>query len=201
MVDRTCGSVLNVWKTVDRFSATGFTALIHGKYAHEETRATASRTTQYEDGRYLVVRDRDEASVVCDYIRQGGNRDAFIARFAAACSPGFDPDLHLQRVGLANQTTMLSTESLEIQDMFRRALIHRYGETDLEGRFRAFDTICSATQDRQDSVHALIAERPDPMIVIGGDNRSHTKHLAALAGRRFSPHHTPEPPSIPSSRA
>src|SRR2546428_8197888 len=95
LVDTTCGSVLNVWKNVDRFSSTGFTALIHGKYAHEETRATASRTSQYGDGRYLVVRDRQEARGVCDYIRGGGDRAVFLRRFAAACSPGLVPDAHL----------------------------------------------------------------------------------------------------------
>jgi len=189
LVDTTCGSVLNVWKNVDRFSSTGFTALIHGKYAHEETRATASRTSQYRDGRYLVVRDRQEAQVVCDYIRTGGDRAAFLRRFAAACSQGFDPEEHLGRIGLANQTTMLSSESLEIQDMIRRALVDRHGEADLAERFRAFDTICSATQDRQDSVLDLISVKPDLMIVIGGYNSSNTSHLAELAARSVPAYH------------
>ncbi len=189
LVDTTCGSVLNVWKNVDRFSATGFTALIHGKYAHEETRATASRTTQYPGGRHLVVRDRAEAALVCDYIRGGGDRSSFLARFSAACSPGFDPDVHLGRIGLANQTTMLSSESLEIQGMIRAALEDRYGGGEIPERFRAFDTICSATQDRQDSVLALIAENPDLMVVIGGYNSSNTTHLAALASRTVPTYH------------
>jgi 4-hydroxy-3-methylbut-2-enyl diphosphate reductase len=189
LVDTTCGSVLNVWKNVDRFSATGFTALIHGKYAHEETRATASRTTQYPGGRHLVVLDRLEAALVCDYIRDGGDRTAFLARFAAACSPGFDPDEHLARIGLANQTTMLSSESLEIQEMIRAALEERYGKSEVSDRFRAFDTICSATQDRQDSVLALIAEKPDLMVVIGGYNSSNTTHLAALAAKSVPTYH------------
>ena len=189
LVDTTCGSVLNVWKNVDRFSATGFTALIHGKYAHEETRATASRTTQYPGGRYLVVRDRAEAALVCDYIRRGGDRGAILARFASACSPGFDPDLHLGRIGLANQTTMLSSESLEIQGMIRGAIAGRYGEDQLPERFRAFDTICSATQDRQDSVLALLVEKPDLLVVIGGYNSSNTNHLAALASKSVPTYH------------
>src|SRR2546428_4078066 len=189
LVDTTCGSVLNVWKNVDRFSATGFTALIHGKYAHEETRATASRTTQYPGGRHLVVRDRAEAALVCDYIRNGGDRSAFLARFSAACSPGFDPDLHLGRIGLANQTTMLSSESLEIQGMIRGALADRYGEDEIPERFRAFDTICSATQDRQDSVLALIVEKPDLLVVIGGCQHKDTDHLAALASRSVPTYH------------
>jgi 4-hydroxy-3-methylbut-2-en-1-yl diphosphate reductase len=189
LVDTTCGSVLNVWKNVDRFSATGFTALIHGKFAHEETRATASRTTQYPGGRYLVIRDRSEATLVCDFIRNGGDRAAFLARFSAACSPGFDPEADLARIGLANQTTMLSSESLEIQEMIRVALEDRHGPEEIPFRFRAFDTICSATQDRQDSVLELIGQKPDLMVVIGGYNSSNTNHLAALASRSVPTYH------------
>jgi 4-hydroxy-3-methylbut-2-enyl diphosphate reductase len=199
LVDTTCGSVLNVWKNVDRFSATGFTALIHGKYAHEETRATASRTSQYPGGRYLVVRDRAEAHDVCEYIRRGGDRAAFLRKFAAACSSDFDPDAHLGRIGLANQTTMLSSESLEIQAMIRAALADRYGAPAIDERFRAFDTICSATQDRQDSVRELIDLKPDLMVVIGGYNSSNTTHLAALASRHVPTFHIEEAACIESA--
>jgi 4-hydroxy-3-methylbut-2-enyl diphosphate reductase len=201
LVDTTCGSVLNVWKNVDRFSAAGFTALIHGKYAHEETRATASRTTQYPGGRYLVVRSREEASIVCDYIRHGGDAVAFASRFSEACSPGFDPDLDLGHIGLANQTTMLSSESLEIQEMIRKALVERYGAADLESRFRAFDTICSATQDRQDAVLDLIASRPDLMVVIGGYNSSNTTNLAAIASKSVPTYHIEDASCIDSAGA
>ena len=199
LVDTTCGSVLNVWKNVDRFSATGFTAIIHGKYAHEETRATASRTSQYPGGRYLVVRDRAEAQCVCDYIRHGGDRAAFLRKFASACSSDFDPDVHLGRIGLANQTTMLSSESLEIQDMIRAALSDRHGTAAIDERFRAFDTICSATQDRQDSVRELIDRKPDLMVVIGGYNSSNTTHLAALASRHVPTFHIEEAACIESA--
>src|SRR3989441_3534873 len=201
LVDTTCGSVLNVWKNVDRFSSPGFTALSQGKYPHEETRATASRPSQYRDGRYLVVRDRQETQVVCDYIRIGGDRAAFLGRFAAACSPGFDPEAHLGHIGLANQTTMLSSESLEIQEMIRRALADRYGEAALAVRFRAFDTICSATQDRQDSVLDLIRAKPDLMVVIGGYNSSNTSHLAALAARSVPAYHIEDAACILASDA
>jgi 4-hydroxy-3-methylbut-2-en-1-yl diphosphate reductase len=189
LVDTTCGSVLNVWKNVDRFSASGFTAIIHGKYAHEETRATASRTTRHPGGRYLVVRNLEEAEIVCAYIRRGGDRAAFLARFAPACSEGFDPDRDLERVGLANQTTMLSSESLRIQEMIRAAIAGRHGEPALADRFRAFDTICSATQDRQDAVQELLTAGPHLMIVIGGYNSSNTTHLAAMAARRLPTFH------------
>jgi 4-hydroxy-3-methylbut-2-enyl diphosphate reductase len=201
LVDTTCGSVLNVWKNVDRFSAMGFTAIIHGKYAHEETRATASRTTQFPGGRYLVVRDREEASLVCDYIRSGGDPQRFRARFAAACSEGFDPDLDLGNIGLANQTTMLSSESLAIQEMIRQALVERFGQEELASRFQAFDTICSATQDRQDAIIDLIAMQPDLMVVIGGYNSSNTTHLAALASRSLPTYHIEDASCIDASGA
>jgi 4-hydroxy-3-methylbut-2-enyl diphosphate reductase len=190
MVDTTCGSVLNVWKNVKRYAQDGFTAVIHGKYWHEETQATASQALQYPEGRYLVVYDKDEAAAVCEYIRHGGGRDAFMERFREAASNGFDPDQHLDRVGLANQTTMLSSESLEIGEMFRSAMIDRYGEAAAAERYRAFDTICSATQDRQDAVIQLLdTERIDLMLVIGGYNSSNTCNLARICDARLPTYH------------
>src|SRR5204863_1110807 len=119
LVDTTCGSVLNVWKNVKRYATDGFTSVIHGKHWHEETRATASQAVAINGGHYLVVFDREEAAFACGYITGATTRDAFMTRFKDAVSEGFDPDLHLQRVGCANQTTMLSTESLEVGAMFR----------------------------------------------------------------------------------
>jgi 4-hydroxy-3-methylbut-2-enyl diphosphate reductase len=181
LVDTTCGSVLNVWKNVKRYAEDSFTSVIHGKYWHEETRATASQTLHAGGGAFLVVLDRAEASIACDYIRRGGDREAFLGTFTHAVSPGFDPDVHLERIGCANQTTMLSSESMEIGEMFRDAIRDRYGDAGLATRFRAFDTICSATQDRQDAVIALLAAEPiDVMIVIGGYNSSNTCNLARI---------------------
>ena len=190
LVDTTCGSVLNVWKNVLQYARDGFTAIIHGKVRHEETQATASQVFQYQGGRSLVVLDRDEADIVCDFIRHGGDPRAFMARFADAVSPDFDPEQDLQRVGLANQTTMLMSESLAIGEMIRQAMLDRYGAADLDAHYRAFDTICSATQDRQDAVAALLERQDlDLMIVIGGYNSSNTKNLARLAGRRLDTYH------------
>jgi 4-hydroxy-3-methylbut-2-enyl diphosphate reductase len=198
LVDTTCGSVLNVWKNVRRYADDGFTSVIHGKYWHEETQATASQA----HGRYLVVLDHAEAEIACDYIRNGGDRDAFLARFAPAVSVGFDPDRDLQHVGCANQTTMLSSESLEIGERFRAAIAARYGEAELATRFRAFDTICSATQDRQDAVIALLAEQTlDLMIVIGGYNSSNTCNLARICAEKLPTFHIAEPGGIVSSEA
>ena len=194
LVDTTCGSVLNVWKNVVRYAQDGYTAIIHGKVKHEETRATASQALKYPHGRYLVVLNRHEAAAVCDYIRRGGSRDEFLTRFGAAASPGFDPDQHLERVGCANQTTMLMSESLEIGEMFRQVMLERYGSEALSHHFRAFDTICSATQERQDAVIALLAAQPlDLMIVIGGYNSSNTCNLARICAERVRTVHIADP--------
>src|SRR6202158_5413873 len=159
LIDTTCGSVLNVWKNVRRYAEGGYTSIIHGKVWHEETQATASQTAEY-GGKYLVVFDRLETDAVCEYIRHGGDREVFMRRFSKAASAGFDPDLDLQHIGLANQTTMLMTESLEIGEMIRQAMSDRYGEAELHLHYQAFDTICSATQDRQDAVVALLRDHP-----------------------------------------
>jgi 4-hydroxy-3-methylbut-2-enyl diphosphate reductase len=194
LVDTTCGSVLNVWKNVTRYAQDGFTAIIHGKVKHEETRATASQALKFPRGRYLVVLDKAEAAVVCDYIRHGGNREAFIERFGAACSPGFDPDVDLVRVGCANQTTMLMSESLEIGEMFGAAIGDRYGAEAMPQHFRAFDTICSATQERQDAVIALLDQQAlDLMLVVGGYNSSNTCNLARICADRVPTFHIADP--------
>jgi 4-hydroxy-3-methylbut-2-en-1-yl diphosphate reductase len=189
LVDTTCGSVLNVWKRVEAYARDGYTALIHGKHYHEETRATASQVMKYPNGHYLVVRQMDEAREVCDYIEGRGNRDAFIARFGKAASPGFDPDVHLRRIGVANQTTMLAKESLAIGEEVGQAISRARGAGARLTDFRTFDTICSATQERQDAVLALLEEPLDAMVVIGGFNSSNTISLAALCAERVPTYH------------
>jgi 4-hydroxy-3-methylbut-2-enyl diphosphate reductase len=188
LVDTTCGSVLNVWRRVRQYANDDFTALIHGKYAHEETLATCSQATA-NGAHYVVVRDKPETQLVCDVIRgvPGAlDRDAFLERFAKAVSPGFDPAIHLERVGVANQTTMLSTESLEIADMVGGALADRYGVEHRVTHFRSFDTICSATQDRQDAMLEMAGTSElDLILVIGGYNSSNTMNLAII-GQRYA---------------
>ena len=200
MVDTTCGSVLNVWKNVKRYAQDGFTSVIHGKVWHEETQATASQALTFSQGRFLVVLNLEETGYVCDYIRHGGDRRAFLARFRDAVSPGFDPDRDLDHIGLANQTTMLMSESLEVQELFRQAMIDRYGVEALAARFRAFDTICSATQDRQDAVVVLLREKPvDLMIVIGGYNSSNTCNLARMGAAQVPTYHIADPDCLESA--
>lgn len=183
-VDTTCGSVLNVWKRVESYARDGYTAVIHGKYYHEETKATASQVERYPGGKYLVVRDMAEARPVLDFIEGRGDAAELKRRFAHASSADFDFTRDLTRVGIANQTTMLSGESLAIAAEFRRSFAARYGEAAVAEHFRTFDTICSATQERQDAVQRLLDDRVDLMLVVGGYNSSNTCHLAALAASK-----------------
>ncbi len=189
LVDTTCGSVLNVWKRVESYAKDGYTAVIHGKYFHEETKATASQVTKHLGGRYLIVRHMDEAKAVCRYIEGQGERTALLEQFAHAISPGFDPDRDLAKVGVANQTTMLSNESLAIAAELRQSVARRWGDAALAEHFRTFDTICSATQDRQDAVLKLIEAPLDVMVVIGGYNSSNTTHLAAICATKVTTYH------------
>ncbi|MCE2903132.1 MAG: 4-hydroxy-3-methylbut-2-enyl diphosphate reductase [Gemmatimonas sp.] len=205
VVDTTCGSVLNVWKRVEAYARDGYTSLIHGKYYHEETRATASQVEKYPGGQYLVVRDMAEAELVMDYIeakagrqtpRPALAREAFLEQFAKAASDGFDPDRHLDRVGVANQTTMLARESLAIGAAVGEAMARAYGESHRAEHFRTFDTICSATQDRQDAVVELLREPLDLMVVVGGYNSSNTISLAALCAEQVPTYHIADPDEI-----
>ncbi len=199
LVDTTCGSVLNVWKNVRRYAENGYTSVIHGKVWHEETQATASHAVEY-GGRFVVVLDDREAEIVCDYICGRGDRQAFLERFTSAASPDFDPGRDLQRIGLANQTTMLMSQSLEIGDMLKAAMTDRYGEPELDSHYQAFDTICSATQDRQDAVVSLLAGKAiDLMIVIGGYNSSNTGNLARICAALRPTFHIADPECLISA--
>ncbi|MCS7048492.1 MAG: 4-hydroxy-3-methylbut-2-enyl diphosphate reductase [Verrucomicrobiae bacterium] len=184
LVDTTCGDVMSVWKRVTQNAKEQFTSIIHGKAKHEETLATSSRAVANNQGHYLVVLNIEETDYVCEYIRHGGNKAEFLARFAGAYSPGFDPDVHLVAIGVANQTTMLRSETEEIQRRLRQAMIDRYGASEIDRHFRMFDTICGATQERQDALIHLLQEPLDMMIVVGGYNSSNTSHLAEMSEAR-----------------
>ncbi|HEX9894792.1 MAG TPA: 4-hydroxy-3-methylbut-2-enyl diphosphate reductase [Gemmatimonadales bacterium] len=190
VVDTTCGSVLNVWKRVESYARDGFTAIIHGKYWHEETRATASQVTKYPNGKFLVLLNMDEARMVIDFMERGGDPAPLVGRLGNSSSPDFDFVRDLERIGFANQTTMLAGESLAIAEEFRQAMLRRHGAEAAAAHVRTFDTICSATQERQDAVVKLLEDPPDLMLVIGGYNSSNTTHLAALsAGRGVRTYH------------
>jgi 4-hydroxy-3-methylbut-2-en-1-yl diphosphate reductase len=181
LVDTTCGDVMSVWKRVTQNAKEQFTSIIHGKAKHEETKATSSRATATQEGHYLVVFNLAETDYVCNFIRNGGNKAEFLAKFAGAISTGFDPDRDLVAIGVANQTTMLRSETEEIQRRLRQAMVDRYGAAEIEKHYRMFDTICGATQERQDALIKLLQEPLDMMIVVGGYNSSNTTHLAEMS--------------------
>jgi 4-hydroxy-3-methylbut-2-enyl diphosphate reductase len=196
LVDTTCGSVVHVWKRVERYARDGYTSIIHGKWWHEETVATASHA-EGDDGKghYLVLLTKEDAQRVCDFIRAGTPADGAAgleADFAQAHSRGFGFQRQLERVGVANQTTMLSSESLEIAEMFRQAMVDRFGEAAQAEHFRSFDTICNATQERQDAVLEMMRDPPDVMLVVGGFNSSNTTHLAEITQHHCPTYHIDE---------
>ena len=181
-VDTTCGDVRSVWKRVKQYRNQGTTSIIHGKAWHEETKATVSQAISENGGtHYLVVFTLAETDAVCDYIRHGGSKDEFLRKFEGAYSPGFDPDLHLVSVGVANQTTMMKNETEEVQHRFEQAMADRYGRESLEQHFRKADTICGATQERQDALSEMLGrEKMNLLLVVGGYNSSNTSHLAEM---------------------
>jgi 4-hydroxy-3-methylbut-2-enyl diphosphate reductase len=197
LVDTTCGSVLNVWKKVHYYARDGYTVIIHGKHYHEETRATASQALTHDGGHYLCVRDVAETEMVCDFIRGRLGAAELMAHFGESASEGFDPERDLQRIGLANQTTMLMSETLKVQETLRAAMIERHGAEGLESRFRAFDTICSATQERQDAVLEMLdAGGLDVMVVVGGYNSSNTQALARMCAPRVQTYYIDSPSCV-----
>ena len=190
IVDTTCPWVSKVWNTVEKHKKGDYTSIIHGKYNHEETIATSSFASTY-----LIVLNLAEAQYVSDYILNGGGspserlrlRTEFMQKFSRACSEGFDPDKDLDRVGIANQTTMLKGETEQIGKLFEHTMLKKYGPIALNQHFLSFNTICDATQERQDAMFELVEEKLDLMVVIGGYNSSNTTHLQEIAIDRSIP--------------
>jgi len=176
IVDTTCPWVSKVWNSVEKHKKRSYTSIIHGKYNHEETVATSSFANTY-----LVVLNMEQANYVRDYILNGGDREEFLSKFKNAHSAGFNPDTDLERVGIANQTTMLKTETEEIGRLFQKTMLEKYGPTELNDHFMSFNTICDATQERQDAMLDLVKEKLDLIVVIGGFNSSNTTHLQEIA--------------------
>ncbi|HEV2394141.1 MAG TPA: 4-hydroxy-3-methylbut-2-enyl diphosphate reductase [Verrucomicrobiae bacterium] len=185
-VDTTCGDVMSVWKRVRQYSKDAVTSIIHGKAWHEETMATSSQARASGNGHYLVVFTLAETDYVCNYIIHGGNKEEFLHKFKGAYSEGFDPDIHLEAIGVANQTTMLRGETEEVQRRLKDAMARKFGEAELPRHFRFFDTICGATQDRQDALEKLLRQPPDLLLVIGGYNSSNTSHLAEMGEAKLA---------------
>jgi 4-hydroxy-3-methylbut-2-enyl diphosphate reductase len=190
IMDTTCPWVSKVWNSVEKHKKSDYTSIIHGKYKHEETIATSSFA-----GTYLVVLNLEEANYVCDYILNPGDTEAdrtqrtaeFLTKFKNAHSEGFDPTVDLVRIGVANQTTMLKGETEQIGKLFERTMMRKYGATQLNDHFMSFNTICDATQERQDAMFQLVDDPLDLMVVIGGYNSSNTTHLQEISVERGIP--------------
>ncbi len=186
IVDTTCGDVMSVWKRVRQNARDSVTSIIHGKANHEETKATSSHAIGDGTGHYLVVLNLTETDVVCDYIVNGGDRNELLARFEGAYSQGFDPDVHLRTVGVANQTTMMRGETEEVQRRIQNAIMLRDGgQPGEQQNYRFFDTICGATQERQDALRDMLDLPMNLLIVVGGYNSSNTSHLAEMGEERL----------------
>ncbi len=190
IMDTTCPWVSKVWNSVEKHKKSAYTSIIHGKYQHEETIATSSFA-----GTYLVVLNLEEAEYVCRYILEPGETAAerqvrkaeFLKKFNKAHSEDFDPEVHLIRIGVANQTTMLKGETEQIGKLFERTMMRKYGPAALNEHFMSFNTICDATQERQDAMFTLVEVPLDLMVVIGGYNSSNTTHLQEISVERGIP--------------
>lgn len=201
IVDTTCGSVLTVWKRVEYYAQNGFTTIIHGKYPHEETIAICSQISKYPEANYLVVKNLHEGTMIADFIAGKMSYTEVLRHFSGRYSTGFNPAEDLQKIGFANQTTMLGGESLQIAAIVRKAYTARYGKEQTEGNFHSFDTICSATQDRQDAVRDLLSSRnPDMMMIVGGFNSSNTAQLVQIAAKSIPSYHIRDSTDLISKR-
>jgi 4-hydroxy-3-methylbut-2-enyl diphosphate reductase len=180
----TCPFVEKVWKRSAQLGEKDHTVVIHGKAAHEETRATFSHTAAGAPA--VIIKDMEEARLLGDIILGTEPVERFAAVFGSRCTPGFDPVRDLQRIGVVNQTTMLATETQAIADHLRQVMVRKYGDGDIKAHFAdTRDTLCYATNDNQDATHELLRAQADLALVVGGYNSSNTSHLVELLEERF----------------
>lgn len=200
IVDTTCGAIVSVWKRVEKYAKNGYTSIIHGIWNHEETQATASQAVKY-NGHYLIVRALDDVRKIEKFLKGEISRGEFLKTFENRYSEGFDPDLHLKKIGIASQTTMLKAETLEVQETLKEIYARIFGEAGLEKSLMLYDTICSATQERQDSLAALLDHPSDMVLIIGGFNSSNTTHLSEIASLSRPTFHIRGPQDILSKES
>jgi len=180
----TCPFVEKVWNRSAKLGQDQYTIIIHGKPKHEETKATFSHSTS--NGATVIVRDIEEARQLGKYLTGAKSAQEFYSEFAGKFSEGFDPNIHLKRVGVVNQTTMLASETQGIADYFKQAMVDKYGSENLKDHFAdTRDTLCYATNDNQDSTYQLLESNADLAIVVGGYNSSNTSHIVELCERKF----------------
>ncbi|HAA73756.1 TPA: 4-hydroxy-3-methylbut-2-enyl diphosphate reductase [Candidatus Latescibacteria bacterium] len=180
----TCPFVEKVWKRSAELGADDYTVIVHGKANHEETRATVSHSDR--NAKTVVVRDQEEAGLLCAIIRGDEGRDTFDRVFRDKSSKGFDPDVDLRRIGVVNQTTMLAAETHEISQQIRDALATRYGEDQIDAHFAdTSDTLCYATNENQNATYSLVESSADLSLVVGGYNSSNTSHIVELCEARM----------------
>jgi len=184
LYNTTCPFVEKVWNRSEKLGENNHTIIIHGKYNHEETRATFSRSTK--NGKALILKDLKEAKVLAEYIMGKKSTEDFYIDFAGKYSEGFDVLKDLSKLGVVNQTTMLATETQEITDYLREIMIEKFGLDDIKNHMAdTRDTLCYATNDNQSSTHGLLEEPADFGIVVGGYNSSNTTHLVELIEKNY----------------
>ena len=175
----TCPFVEKVWNRSIQLGENNYTVIIHGKYYHEETRATFSRSNQKAPS--VIIRNIDEAALLGKIILNEIEQDEFYNLFRGKYSTGFDVAKDLQRIGVVNQTTMLATETQEIADLLKNIMARKFGQENISRHFAdTRDTLCYATTDNQDATYGMLKENADIAIVVGGYNSSNTSHIVAL---------------------
>ncbi len=195
VVDTTCGAIVLVWKRVEKYAQNKYTSVIHGIWDHEETQATASQATKF-GWHFLIIRNHEEAKDIDRFLKGELDAEAFMVKYARKASAGFDPKVHLQRIGIASQTTMFKTETLEIQEYLKGVYASNFAGDKPEDHFMKYDTICSATQERQDALFQLLDKKLDLVIIIGGFNSSNTTHLSEIASLKFPTFHVRGPEDL-----
>ncbi|MCB0724032.1 MAG: 4-hydroxy-3-methylbut-2-enyl diphosphate reductase [Ignavibacteriae bacterium] len=182
--DTTCPFVEKVWNRASGLGESGYTIVVHGKYKHEETRATFSHSK--ENAPTIIVRDINETKVLGDYMLGKISLDEFNAIFKDRCSANFDPVSSLDHIGVVNQTTMLATETQEIANYLRDIMVQKYGEENIKDHFAdTRDTLCYATHDNQRATYGLLEQNADLAIVVGGYNSSNTSHIVELCEEKL----------------